>query len=763
LADATIIDTRGLPVIVVGTGGTRCGGPPLSLWHDCKLGGYQSVDHAGPPVSHVMVGTAWWDQGINLVTRHAIRYVVVLTLIAGLTRWVMWRRSGRPDGDAESMRTAAFGIELTVWVRYVVIGLILGGTWVWQENEAPWTHAIRVAVLLVFVAPVIRWVRRRYRKGSARQLGGGVFVSGWIAAKLVLVMLALGLELLLEQWMSRNGAAEIVALCLGVTVAIAGPLLHERLVAGWRRPHPAAPQPATPKESTRDAPQTRSTTERRPNILVIMSDQHRADIMGCAGDPLIRTPHLDQLSNEGIRFDSAYCQGPLCMPARASLLTERYVRDHGVFQNRWDAPTGLPTFVQCIADAGYHTSCIGKMHLWVHGRGGADGKRTLDVRERMDQMRAYGFDEPIETVGKLATVNIASEYSDHLIERGLYDTYREWVAARMYAPQTIDGRRIERLPLWSTASNPVSGEDYTDTWVGNRVVKWIEAYDRPEPFFQWVGFPGPHDPWDAPEEYVDLYRNVPMPMPGSLVRPELADGGRFGAFLDYFVRAYSDSANLSDDVIAEVRRCYYGNLTLIDEAIGRILNTLERRGLLDETWVIYTSDHGEMMGEHRMLSKMVPYEPAVKVPLIIRPPGGRDPRIVTELVEHIDLSATIRDIAHSDGDPSFEGRSLRGWTQGTGFSRSAVFSESYGVGMVRTLSHKLVFVEDTHEPVQLFNLGADPTEDTNLVHDVSHRGVRDGLMATLVEPFLGGHPVRLGAGVLDRLEHARTPDAGGAT
>jgi hypothetical protein len=192
-----------------------------------------------------MVGTAWWDQGISLVARHAIRYVAVLILIAGLSRWVMRRRSRRPAGVAESMRTAAFGIQLTVWVRYVVIGLILGGTWVWQENEAPWAHAIRVVVLLVFVAPVIRWVRRRYRKGTGRQLGGGLAFSGWIGVKLVLVMLALGLELLFEQWMSREGAAEIVALCLGVTVAIAGPLLHERLVAGWRRPHPHLSRPSS--------------------------------------------------------------------------------------------------------------------------------------------------------------------------------------------------------------------------------------------------------------------------------------------------------------------------------------------------------------------------------------------------------------------------------------------------------------------------------------------------------------------------------------
>jgi arylsulfatase len=118
-----------------------------------------------------------------------------------------------------------------------------------------------------------------------------------------------------------------------------------------------------------------------PNILLIMSDQHRANVMGCAGDPVVQTPHIDRLAAEGVRFENVYCQGPLCMPARASLLTERYVRDHGVFQNTWDTPVSMPTVVRDVAEAGYHTSCVGKMHL-----------------------RAYGFAEPIETVGKLATV-----------------------------------------------------------------------------------------------------------------------------------------------------------------------------------------------------------------------------------------------------------------------------------------------------------------------------------------------------------------------
>lgn len=492
----------------------------------------------------------------------------------------------------------------------------------------------------------------------------------------------------------------------------------------------------------------------RPNILLIMSDQHQAAIMGCAGDPVVRTPNMDRLAAEGVRFDEVYCQGPLCMPARASFLTERYVRDHGVFQNNWDTPTTLPTFVEALRDSGYHTSCIGKMHLWRHGGRGPDGRRTHHTRERLEQMRSYGFVEPIETVGKLACVGIGSEYSDYLVDRGLYETYQEWVAERAYGPSRINGRDVHNLPIWTTSSNPVTGDDYIDTWHGRRVARWIDEYQRPEPFFQWVGFPGPHDPWDAPKDYVDLYRGD-IPMPASLSRPEVIGDERFQKFLGYFMNVHSDSANLSDEVIADVRRHYYANVTLIDDAIGRILDALERRGLLENTWVIYTSDHGEMMGQHRLLTKMVFYDEAVKIPLIIRPPKGCPPQTVTTLFEQVDLAATMRMIAGAVGHPTFEGRTLLDTssfqpTRG----RVAVFSENFGLGMVRTREHKLVFLEDDLTPCQLFDLVADPQESQNVVASQSCSAVRDELIDSLVAPFMGPGPVKYGRGILERAQAA---------
>jgi hypothetical protein len=193
-------------------------------------------------VNHSLVATAWWDQGLRIVTRHAIRYVAVLAVLAGLTRWAMWRRGRRPDAAASPLtNTAPLGIQLRLWVRYGLAGLILGATWVWHENQSPWIHAIRVAIVLLFVGPIIRWVQRRYAARAGRHLPGGMRIRGWMVAKLVLVVLAIGLELLLRQSLSHNAAAEITALCLGVAVAVCGPLLHRRLTGGWRRPQPLPP------------------------------------------------------------------------------------------------------------------------------------------------------------------------------------------------------------------------------------------------------------------------------------------------------------------------------------------------------------------------------------------------------------------------------------------------------------------------------------------------------------------------------------------
>lgn len=472
-----------------------------------------------------------------------------------------------------------------------------------------------------------------------------------------------------------------------------------------------------------------AVTTARPNILLLLSDQHRADVLGAAGHPVVQTPNLDNLAAEGALFERAYCQGPLCVPARASLLTARYVRDHGVPNNASRLAGGLHTVVEAIKDVGYHTAAIGDMHLYPYRPDVADGLAT---------MRGYGFAEVSQIAGKLASGQVRSEYTDHLARHGLLDTYREFVRAHteMGAPPGSE-------PLWNVDPSPLPAAHYIDTWVGEKAVGWIESADRRRPFLLWVGFPGPRYPWDAPAEFVEQYHDADITLDDAR-RPDVPGDGPFKALVETALRL-SGSGAATDETIREVRRHYFANLTLIDTEIGRILAALRRRGLDGSTWVIYSADHGEMLGSHGLFASMVFYEPAVKVPLIIRPPGGGPGRRFADMVEHVDLSATLLDIAGARPLPGAPGRTLADVAEGSrATGRSVVISENFGFGMWRTERYKLVVHERQQLPVQFFSLVDDPDEDHNLVSDPGYAEVVGDLMYDHVRRFLASSSFRPG-------------------
>jgi arylsulfatase len=215
---------------------------------------------------------------------------------------------------------------------------------------------------------------------------------------------------------------------------------------------------------------------------------------------------------------------------------------------------------------------------------------------------------------------------------------------------------------------------------------------------------------------------------GTTRRPEVPADGPLKPFLEALLN-YSDSATLTDERITEVRRHYFANVTLIDAAIGRILGALRERGLDGNTWVVYSTDHGEMLGTHGLFNKMVFYEPSVRVPLIIRPPGGGTGRRFGGLVEHVDLTSTLVELAGAKPIPNAPGRSLAGVLAGEPApGRDVVVSENFGFAMWRTERYKLVVHEPRCLAVQLFDLAADPDENHNLVDDPDHADLVEELM-----------------------------------
>ena len=474
-----------------------------------------------------------------------------------------------------------------------------------------------------------------------------------------------------------------------------------------------------------------------PNIVLVMSDQHRADMMGCAGDASVRTPNLDRLADEGVRFSRVSCQGPLCMPARASFMTERFVRDHGVYTNWAEIASDSPTYVWALREAGYHTALLGKAHLYRD-----DIHEARHVDDHAHRLQALGFSEIRETGDKFSG-STPNRYTDHLRERGLLETYLQHIADRSYHGDNETGQNAtKRVPMWDATPMPVPLDDYIDAWHGRDAVHWIEQYARPEPFFLFVGFPGPHDPWDAPQAAVDRYRDIDISMPTTTQRPSVEGTGRYGGLLNSFLWL-SDSETMTDDAIRGMRRSYSANVTVIDDAVGAIVDALDRTSRLGQTWVLYTSDHGEMGGNHGLMSKCVLYEPAVRVPLIVRPPSGCAPRSVDSLVEHIDVPATMREIAGAPDVRHSDGRSLLGYlTDDDPVAREVSVSENWGFACFMTDQFKLVVDEDALEPCQLFSLQDDPNEDDDRLDDPTCKAVIDGLMETVVRPFLRTPPAR---------------------
>jgi arylsulfatase A-like enzyme len=296
--------------------------------------------------------------------------------------------------------------------------------------------------------------------------------------------------------------------------------------------------------------------------------------------------------------------------------------------------------------------------------------------------------------------------------------------------------------MWDATPMPIPLDAYIDVWHGEVAARWIHDYQRDEPFFLFLGFPGPHDPWDAPQAAVAPYLDRDIAMPASTQRPDIDGAGTYGRLLKAFLDL-SDTATMTDDAIRSMRRAYCADVSVIDAAIGRVVAALEATGRFDDTWIIYTSDHGEMAGDHGLMSKCVLYDPAVRVPLIVRPPGGCAPRVVDAAVEHLDVPATVREIASAAAIPNSEGRTLLGYVAGDDPApRQVSISENWGFAAFTTDHHTLVVDEDALQPCQLFDLAADPTEDVNRVADPECKPVVEEFMEAYVRPFLATAPAR---------------------
>lgn len=441
--------------------------------------------------------------------------------------------------------------------------------------------------------------------------------------------------------------------------------------------------------SARTEPRPERHPERRPNILLIMADQMTPFMLEAYGHAGAKTRHLKALADRGVRFEAAYSPSPICVPARAGLMTGLHPSAIGCYDNGDPFPSFVPTFAHYLTNAGYETVLSGKMHFI-----GADQLHGFQRRLNTD----------IYPAGFLWSYPLLDENDP---EASAFDF------AAQYQVQNIG-------PGWST-------ELQYDEESQFRALEYLRhAPDKP--FLLTVSFTSPHPPYQVPRKYWEMYDGAAMPTPHY---PADMDD-RYSAFDQAFIRWYGLKRNDIRDPkhLAAMRQGFAALAHYVDDKVGELLAVLEEQGLADNTIVIFTADHGEMLGEKGLIQKRSLYEWSVRIPLIIAHPDAA-PRVIDTPVSLLDLPATLLDLVGQKAVRPLDGRSLKGALFGEALDDAAVISEYHGEGimrpsfMVRAGDWKYIYCHRS-DP-QLFNLKTDPDEWSNAAGDPAFQEIEAAL------------------------------------
>ena len=448
----------------------------------------------------------------------------------------------------------------------------------------------------------------------------------------------------------------------------------------------------------------------RPNIIFIFPDQHRGDTMGCAGNPAL-TPNLDKLAAEGVHFGRCSTNSPLCMPARASLITGKYVNEHGTWANSTIVDPHSVSHVRNIRDAGYHTAVIGKTHLHYSWR--------PHTKEGVPILNDWGYEDTHELQDIMAYGGAQCYYTDYLREKNKLQVFREYM--RNHARAEVSGW----FHPWETPPALIPTEETLDMYCASTAEKWIKSYKEDKPFYLQVCFPGPHNPFDSPSEFRALHK--PEDMPLAIMGPH---EGPVAPRVQGLMRG-SRLQDMTECQNRLMRSYYYAKVTQVDYGVGIVIKALEEKGMMDNTWIIYTSDHGELLGDHRCNHKGIFYEGCLNVPLIIRPPGGTQGWKTKALTDHFDVTDTMLDVTGARPLENSHGSSLAPKIKAGPDASDAqkgkevIFSEVFLNSMARNEQYKMNIDSLTREPLELYDMVNDPTELRNLVNEPSLKNVRE--------------------------------------
>ena len=449
--------------------------------------------------------------------------------------------------------------------------------------------------------------------------------------------------------------------------------------------------------------------DRQPNILLFESDQQRTDTMSCYGNDWIQSPHLNRLANESYVFENAYVTQAVCTPARGTLMTGLYPHSHGCMINRTKLRDEIKSIAEMLPDS-YRKAHFGKWHMGD------------------DSVKQHGFDEWISS---------EDDHRDMYTEPGLpFSDHYHWLIENGFKPEVtnslgelifVGGQRHELPPEFQMAA-----------FLANHSERFIRE-NQDQPWLMVFSTFEPHPPMTGP--YDGMYDPQEIPVgPAFLKQPGGASLFNRARGEHYPKQTVSGEDLSSEEGWRKLRAQYFGNVKIIDDAVGRLLDVLEETGQLDNTIIAFTTDHGEMAGDHSMLEKRAFYEESARVPMLLRVPWmNKSQKKIGGVFGHVDLVPTLLDLAGQPAPEELEGESRVNVLMGEDDLReNAVFMEWNGIGdrnlgnplinLMSTLPWRCVVTGDrwklnlcAGDESELFDLNTDPYEQVNLINEPAHK------------------------------------------
>lgn len=504
----------------------------------------------------------------------------------------------------------------------------------------------------------------------------------------------------------------------------------------------------------------------RPNVLFVICDQLRADHLGFAGNSVVQTPNIDAIAAGGTVFDRAYVNNPVCMPNRSTIMTGRMPSAHGVVFNDRSLDPNVNTFVAQLRDAGWRTALIGKSHL-QHGEsrpavvdfGKAPGVFSVfdegwDTVEHQERYEADDLVDPDDFYGfghiELAVGHGAFAGAHH---------YR-WARAQGVSKELLRSGLDPTFPLvgrspewWQIHPTPYPEQASSTTFVTERTIDFIEhAHADGVPWMTWCSFPDPHHPLAAPEPWLHRHDPADIALPATFDDPgqhwpahltRIRSSGPTTRGDGQYVTPFGPTPDQARAAIAAT----YGMIEAIDHGVGRILATLDRLGVADNTIIVFTSDHGDMMGDHGLLLKgVMHFQGCLRVPLVINVPGGAGQRS-TSLAASIDLPHTVLDLCGVAEYQGMQGTSLTPIVNNPAATvrdhvlveddfPMAVLVPALPLKTRTVLGADHRFTRDSNGHEMLFDLNSDPDELANLAAPGHSTAMRNAMLEALVDAMM---------------------------